>query len=381
VLNVLLGSAAFLPDSLFNEPERWLQVQFEGESPYFPRTRIVTVGYAFRVERLHGAMGGEVRSDILLKSPWYSPGVQVLGAGTDTTIAALWGDILGGHFAIADPAGDPFFQVIPDDAGGGELTLITSEFQTSGILANNDGANSPNLLATGVSGVLFAMGLTDDSSVQLPVNAISDPEILDEPGIAAAQPSGLVYPITTTYSTLSTATITFPDRGYVVVIAEATFRGDTLNDYLDCQLLDNGGHQAFWYWDPGDVDGYFDQRQTYVYTDSVVAGTNTYSLQVRQNIGSCAATYPKVTVLYFPTAYGTVGAPLAAAIGSDLNTPSAQRNSRTARTARVDVAAERAASVEFNEARIRREVEEMKARLEKLEATLQARGEARRADR
>jgi hypothetical protein len=381
VLNVLLGSDSFLPDSLFNEPERWLQVQFEGESPYFPRTRIVTVGYAFRVERLQGAMGGEVRSDILLKSPWYSPSVQVLGAGTDAAVAALWGDLLGGYFALADPAGAPFFQVIPDDAGGGELTLLTNEFQTSGVMAYNDGADSPNLLATGVSGVLFAMGLTDDSSVQLPVNAISDPEILDEPGIAASSSVMGSYLITTSFSTIAEVTATFPDRGFVVVICEATFRADTINTWLTGHLVENSSLVGNWYWDPGDVDGNYDQQQTHVHTDSVAAGTYTYELQVSQSVGSCRAINSKVTVLYFPTAYGTVARAVATAGGTDPNMMVVQGHSEPTTSPRIDVAAERAASIEYNEARIRRELEEMKARLELLEATLQARGDALRADR
>jgi hypothetical protein len=231
----------------------------------------------------------------------------------------------------------------------------------------------------GVSGVAFDLGQVADSSVQLPVDAISDPEILDEPGIAAAALSGTIYPITTTYSTLSSATATFPDRGYVVVIAEATFRADTLFNYLQCQLVDNSGQVAFWYWDPGDVDTYFDQRQTYVFTDSVTAGTNTYALQVSHNAGSCAATYPKVTVLYFPTAYGTVSSPLA--LGSDLNSPTAQRRPEAVASTPVDVAADRAASVEFNAERMRREMQDMKDRLAQLEAMLQAQTQTTAADR
>jgi hypothetical protein len=148
-----------------------------------------------------------------------------------------------------------------------------------------------------------------------------------------------------------------------------------LFDYLPCQLVDNSGQVAFWYWDPGDVDTYFDQRQTYVFTDSVTAGTNTYALQVSQNFGSCAATYPKVTVLYFPTAYGSVGSPLAAGIGSDPNSAAKRGMPQPTANPRVDVAAERAASVEFNAERIRREVEDMKVRLALLEARLRARGE------
>jgi hypothetical protein len=46
LFSVLLGSVNPIPDSIFKEPNRWLEVEVEG-SLLLPRRQIVTVGYAF----------------------------------------------------------------------------------------------------------------------------------------------------------------------------------------------------------------------------------------------------------------------------------------------------------------------------------------------
>ncbi|MFC1683068.1 hypothetical protein ACFL0G_02515 [Candidatus Zixiibacteriota bacterium] len=45
--NVLLGSVNAIPDSVFNDPERWLGVKVGDDPDLTPRQRIATVGYAF----------------------------------------------------------------------------------------------------------------------------------------------------------------------------------------------------------------------------------------------------------------------------------------------------------------------------------------------
>ena len=64
VVDVLLGSVVPLPDSLFDDSVRFLQVQFENEAPYTPRVRLVAVGYALRVQTVQGARGGVIEGDV-----------------------------------------------------------------------------------------------------------------------------------------------------------------------------------------------------------------------------------------------------------------------------------------------------------------------------
>jgi hypothetical protein len=48
IFNVLLGSVNEIPDSVFNDPVRWLGVQVGADPESTPRQRIAAVGYAFR---------------------------------------------------------------------------------------------------------------------------------------------------------------------------------------------------------------------------------------------------------------------------------------------------------------------------------------------
>jgi len=48
LFNVLLGSATTIPDTVFDDPSRWLGIQVGGDSELVPRQRLVAVGYAFR---------------------------------------------------------------------------------------------------------------------------------------------------------------------------------------------------------------------------------------------------------------------------------------------------------------------------------------------
>ncbi|MBU0508783.1 tail fiber domain-containing protein [bacterium] len=63
LFNVLLGSVVAIPDS-FGATSRWLGVTVGGNSEMVPRTRFVSVGYAYRVGTVDGASGGTVSGDV-----------------------------------------------------------------------------------------------------------------------------------------------------------------------------------------------------------------------------------------------------------------------------------------------------------------------------
>jgi len=48
IFNVLLGSASAIPDTVFDDPVRWLGIQVGGDPELVPRQKIASVGYAFR---------------------------------------------------------------------------------------------------------------------------------------------------------------------------------------------------------------------------------------------------------------------------------------------------------------------------------------------
>jgi hypothetical protein len=234
VLNVLLGSVVPLSESVFDEPVRYLQVQFETQTPYVPRTRIVSVGYAFRVGGIDGAVGGTVLNEL---------------------------EVLGTQSALLD------------------------------------------------------MNASGDGSVVLPSDAISSSEISDEPGMAAGVRSGIIPGIGASYVQLADVSANFPVPGYVMVISEGTFSAIATRIRLNSRLQDNGSDIASWTWDGGASDQGYDHHQHQVYTGAVSAGPHSFTLSVSQPSGSVTAHDAKVTVLFFPTAYGSVDAPAAGLFG------------------------------------------------------------------
>jgi hypothetical protein len=68
LFNVLLGSVVPVTDSIFLESVRWLGIAVEPDPEIVPRTKLVTVPYAFTVSTLDGASGGEILGDVQLHS-------------------------------------------------------------------------------------------------------------------------------------------------------------------------------------------------------------------------------------------------------------------------------------------------------------------------
>jgi hypothetical protein len=202
-----------------------------------------------------------------------------------------------------------------------------------------------------------------DSSVRLPNNAISSAEILAEPGLAAS-PTGGFTTLTTTRDTLQAVTITCPDSGFVVIICEIEFRNNTANTYVNTRLYRTGGTLLNqWDWDPGDVDGFYDQTQTKHVVDVVNAGPITYYLDMNMSSGTANTVEPKMIALFFPTAYGSVsqGAP---PLGGDAPELGANAIQDVPAPRELDVEAMRQQSIEANLARMERELAEMRTMVE-----------------
>ena len=103
----------------------------------------------------------------------------------------------------------------------------------------------------------------------------------------------------------------------------------------------------------------------------VTAGSHTFYFLLNQIYGDWIVFNVQLTVLFIPTAYGTVE-PIAAADGDP-----DQSEPRSGRITSTDLAAERAESGAANLARMEREMADMRSRLERLEAELAAEREGR----
>jgi hypothetical protein len=211
------------------------------------------------------------------------------------------------------------------------------------------------------------MNLDGDEAVSFPADAVSSPEILDEPGVAAGLQEGALYDIGDTYQTLTSATATFPADGYAVILLEAAFRAHGIESWAKGRLVVDGAEVAEWVWDSGDWDDYFDESQAHFAILPASRGTHTYELQVRHKKCHADATNGKVIVLYFPTLYGSLSG--TEALMPEAADPSAQVLPEP--TVPVNVSTARDEAVAVNQARIEKEVVAMQAMLLELQAELQ----------
>jgi hypothetical protein len=434
VWNALVGANVTLTEAVFQDTSRWLEVTIDdGVSPpeTLPRIKLNTNPYTFRAasaqksdtaqyaaiarnadtaqhslkadsagyaetarhadsaghaDSLGGLPGSEYvhRSGDAMYGPLETPELNVGNSGL-TGDLSVWANGAGtpvvraGHFAgeggylsLYDETGtNSTIELAPDaDGTGGFLGVAGGGNGYFFVDGNaNGGTSDPQVWIAGASSyTLFDANQIANGSVQMSADAISAPEILDEPGVAAGARNDV--PGVAVLTTIATATATFPARGFAVVICEATFRTLTANIYITARLYDNGVEQAFWFWEAGDVDNFFDLRQTYVFTDSVLGGPpNTYELRVDPSAGSVDVVHAKVTVMYFPTNYGAVFSPVAVTGERDASL-SAIGGQQVVAGAPPDVEAERAASIAANQARIDREMAETRAEIEELKKQL-----------
>lgn len=351
LVNILLGSVVPLPETAFDGPLRFLEVQFESEDPYAPRTQLVSVGYAFRVATIDGAIGGTLTNG-------------------SSSIAAIQSSAEGGLLELLDDAGNTAVSAGADaDGDGGSAYVFSDAAGSNGISldGNSAGSGDPAVgLVGSASAVAINGGLSGDDAVMLPVDAVDAVEMKNESGVAVGARGGMVLDIGTDYVSLAVTSATFPTDGYALVVAETTFRSHGVDRWIDGLLLEDGSPVETWSWDPGDQDPYFDGNQIHLYAAAVTAGTHSYELQVKQNKDNVDAEGSRVMIFFYPTAYGVVASPTATL---DAMNPDGSQNEPALATP-LDPVGERNAAVSADQERITSELAAMKTQMEKLEAEL-----------
>jgi hypothetical protein len=218
-----------------------------------------------------------------------------------------------GHRAIAGHSG---VFVWADQTDADFMSTGTDQFIIRAGGGVGIGTNSP-------IGILDVVGYSGDSAVNFPDDAISSPEIFDEPGIAAERGTLEVTLIQgfSSFEDLVTTTITIPSAGYIMVTGGGTFEsyGTSKANQALVQIdqYSGGGPESPYYLivGTGDQDTpsnlhYFSiNAQRVFYMPS--AGTYDFRLeaQASPDNGSGAVSkvmHPYITAVYFPTSYGTV---------------------------------------------------------------------------
>ena len=350
VVSVILGSVNPI-DIDFDVP-LWLEVEVDGEV-LSPRREIVGAPYALTDEAGGSGDGHSLDADDGTPTDAvYVDGNGYVGIGTTTPNRHLdvRGNVqvggtneatslmVGGENAYNAAVG---IQSITDRGGLITLSdgtgLLKAELGTSmgmdggaylvlyrdnalawgfNLDGDGDGSGEPLMEITGTSReVVFDMDASGDESVQLPGSSVSRSEVRDEPGVASRQTSDWIDLTLGSVTSVASRQIVVPDDGYVFAMgtAQVEFENSVtqrhyavfgisetygaFSDYAQLTAVEiPSGMPAGWHNQHISVQGLF----------AVSAGANNFYFNAHESDGICTVRGRHLTLMYFPTAYGTV---------------------------------------------------------------------------
>ncbi len=302
--------------------------------------------------------------------------IEIYGATGNRGLYS-WNNPAGSNFRTYDETGYyPTISLEADGSGEGGFFTVRRNNSSTGFLVdgNNNGSQEPEVGIYGSSrSAVFDMNLSGDDSVDLPTDAVSASEMLDEPGVVSAT-SGVSTQILTTYTVLSSQTITAPASGYVLVLASS-----------QAQIGHNTGVNSQIDFGVSATDASLPANQDVLYLIPSTSATGTYCIPITSHglfevsagahtfyyIGrKFADTYnafsldKQFTAIFIPTSYGSVMPTISAAGLDDDAVP--QDNGMTS----SEISDVRERSLDANNARIEAELAEMRAKIEALQAEL-----------
>lgn len=390
LFNVTLGSVTPIHDSVFNQANRWLGIKVDLDPELTPRTPFTSVAYSQRIHTVDGSKGGTIQGDIFVSDAVVAG--DIFGPGVIETYAPAIG---GTGVRLFENNGAPRTWVFGED--GNLATQTDADIDGSGgffrvysgggsgnavtIDGNADGSFSPVVTIDGsVAVITFAPDTVGNTSVQLPVSAISATEILDEPGLAHNN-TNLVFLPTGTISDIASRTITCPTSGYILAIASA-----------EISVSHTTGTISFGYFGVSNASGSAPSNQDveivipsaapsgaydYPFTShgvfSVSTGIQTFYFVGFESTGAYTLNDINLTLLFFPTSYGVVSAPVPPAPGEndDNVNPLSQVAARGPLT-QAEIDSEKREAEAFDRARVQAELDDMQVQIDRLRAKLRA---------
>lgn len=272
---------------------------------------------------------------------------------------------------------------------GGSGFAVTNIGGGAAITANPMLDVQGTLQVAGAGSTLLVVGdNAGDAAVNLPGDAVSAAEVFDEPGVASATSTALTYLPNSGVGVLASRTINAPADGWVLVMA--SFNGSTYhnsgvasNAFFGVSAVSNAlpANQELIMGIASSMPANFYQ---YGYTPHglfpVSAGANTfYTLGRKSTSDPVFVTDVQMTLVYFPTAYGTVTPTGAAAAGSASPAERFAAGEGRPAASAAEIAAEQRDAATQQGDRVQRELRELHDRVRALEAGLRARTAARTA--
>ena len=283
----------------------------------------------------------------------------------------------GGLIELYEEGGAQYGGLEPDFDGTGGFLWLDNGSGGSGFYVDGNAVSGDaqvGIYGT-ASSTYFNTYNTSDDAVQLPASAVSAPEILDEAGaarIATATTVDLTGPV----QSILLRTIIVPAPGYVLVMAtlepravhsggiasSASFgvsSSSTAFPYAGAMAVRIPETEETGIWFTSlTVQGLFEV--------DVAGGAYTFHLLAEEAVGSWTIFDRNMTLVYLPTSYG-----LSANAGAAHPTDQERGAAMPGRALTdADIAAERAESEAFNNARIERELAEMEAKIAEIRASM-----------
>jgi hypothetical protein len=315
--------------------------------------------------------GSESQTGILQTSPGSS-------AAGSTLHGNLSGE--GGQLDLRSETGVLNATIQPDELGlGGTMTLMHDNANPGIFLDGAAGTGATMALLGESSNLYLRSDVGGDSSVTVPHSSINSFETSAEAGAASAKAftSGAVQ-LTTSVAALASRTIVAPTSGYVMAMSTCEVAIDLFNATTfttmgltenPTVLPDNQDINVFLSSTIG--NGLYVVPQSNMAMFPVNAGNNTIYLSgTKNNSNTCTVRDIQLTLVFIPTAYGTVELSNAADPADFDPRWSDTQASRGPLTA-GELAAERSESEQSYQQKLAAEMREMQARLVELQRAIE----------
>ncbi len=284
----------------------------------------------------------------------------------------------GGSIFLKDEDGYIHTMLTADTDGTGGHILVKRDSIHTGIAAvgNWNGSGEPRLYAIGsTQSASFSLDQTGDNAVQLPGSSINATEIFNEAGCASTNDNCEVgFPLTGGgVEPILARSITVPSAGCVLAVSTmqvdiahtsgsmstAAFGvSEYSNGFASCQDV---GLQLYSTCPSGTYQ--FPVSNNSIFTIPA-EGTYTYYLVGYEISGNYTVYDCQLSLVFIPTVYGLVSSPPAVADASG-------EGGTRPRITEADINAERQESIYFNNARIERELAELRAQVETLKREME----------
>jgi len=312
-----------------------------------------------------------VNGDTRIGSSGSTGSVRLYRGGQGTPFAASYSDANGGYVETYDEAYNLICAFRPSWYGDGGVLGVTRPGDYWGLYVdgNSNGTGQPAVSIMGSDRyAIFDMSQEGENSVWLPNESVSSAETSDEPGVASYT-SQYGVGLGTSLTTIASQSITTPGAGYILVIATCNLGIAHVNGVASHGVIGTSDNDLSF---PDNQNLYVDYPATAATGSYFVpatchglyynayGGTFTYYLLGIRTTGGYNSFENQLSLVYIPTAYGSVQPTLAGARSSTEKTLGAALTAQ-------DVATQRSASEAANTARIEKELREMKARLAALE--------------